>query len=1836
MALYPASRLTRVLRLSFVAWIGASVWVNGQSDPALLLSTEVVTKTGDPTGVDEINLNFFDGVEFFGSDTVVFFANTDAPVQNFTITPKGSGFFYQTFDDLGGPFPIVGTDEVAPEVELNGIGFLFDNVPNGAWDLNESGVLAYNATIKGDVGNPSSDRPILYSQPSIEGEPERLINLTGLGHGDDDGSITITSIATGEEIGGYFSPTAATTQLGLTSLDRLTMVNDFGGGVPGGGSGQISDVKRGVYVRSTLGVWSALFRVGDQAPGFEEGVTVAGVSFATSEHSQDTIALTPLSNGATAFWRFDGLDDVLTLIASDDEPAPGFSGRDWSPGDPLLGFGNSVVFFGAATANGETDIDAIWLEVENGGETTLEAIFEASEDGSISYQTTEGSVTFLSLSEPLVGPDGLFYFFATGRDEVDTFVSGIWKLQLDSNNAPESIDLLATTNAEAPGQLFNELPMLFQDFQLRKVNERGDLLFSATLFRNANTRGSLWLSTELQPLLAVAAEGDTLGSGENAEILDEFYFNEYAGERAERSVALGSDGAVAFLGLIPDGFDAGSSRDFALFRSELSLPKYIWSGKANTNLWWDISGSTTNWDNDVGENWSEPPGADGFEVVEIGALWTVNLDTAPASIGNLSNLGALGVNRALTIQFGAEIERMTLDADLIAHTNVDLLGADNRWLSGALDGDGGATVALGGTFTIAPRNSDAIALQTVLNVSGKVVHENELVALESGESVKVGSIQIGLTGEYELGSGTINDLTGGGGRVSNDGTLRKVGSGTGTVNAPYESTLGEISVEGGTLRFTDGVQFKSLGNQASVSGNALLEFGNAGTGDEEIQIDASASASGAGTLRLAHGVALKVGDGASPVFGLTGFDGVGLEIADATVSGEGGMLIGNDAFPNARATFLDATFDSLGGGLVNNGFLEIGTEANINTTTLTLSETQLVNNAVVSQHGDVDIVPIEAGAVAIDNHGTYTFPDTGDILGPNTIDDYLFNNASDGTVEKKGPGISRVEANFINRGTLKVASGTLALRFGSSFHANSKLIFGGGDRFITGKLDWGELGVDLPTEIEGSVQTEATSFTSERHELRINSGVTFSEGATLTIGGIETKWSGGAIQGPESSSLNIPSGGVFSILPGSSGPRVLNVPVENHGRIDQSATLSGGGTSFEDADTLSNHRFYVISDDADIENLELTLEKSSELVVANGSTSSLSNLRVIGGDARARTTITVSPNATLILGGAGDKDRVLIESGPGIQFIGSGALQVKDTGVILSNVQRLDIATEDVLIENVELDAAPTGFIRFSKVAGIGETEPPFTIKETQFNEVNLVTQRPLNLEGDIYIEGGKIRLEEDGELKLSSANLTNMGGADIVAANAVARIEMLGVSSIGTEEDKFTFEGIEKVGFVVKQFSTATVNALYTDSESGTVSIISEDEELRAGIWIVEPDGVLELDGGAPISTLGRAALVVLKGSGTFNNLPNVTGPFTNNGYLQLSDNAQLEVSGTFTNNNIVSLKSGGSISAPGYRGKPASVLSGKSGEINGNVELEGKAEPGESAVDDSDLVTRLASIIDRDDEPITLHGGVSSASLRATQSLGTLATLAEVNEDAIGVITINGNLTQAATSVIELDLAGPNPEEQDRLIVNGTATLAGTLRISAADTIPADGTAFAPITATSIEGSFDSVVFDVPTGRLLFDVEIGDTGVTASANVLDVSTYAEWRAAVFTTEEQADDSISGILADPDEDGLINLLEYALDGNPRVGTPALVGIEIDRNAEGAPEHVTVDFPWANGMTDVAYRIEYSTDLVNWATLDATLVGSEDLGLATLTTLSGSVAAQSGDPLFARLVVSEL
>lgn len=118
------------------------------------------------------------------------------------------------------------------------------------------------------------------------------------------------------------------------------------------------------------------------------------------------------------------------------------------------------------------------------------------------------------------------------------------------------------------------------------------------------------------------------------------------------------------------------------------------------------------------------------------------------------------------------------------------------------------------------------------------------------------------------------------------------------------------------------------------------------------------------------------------------------------------------------------------------------------------------------------------------------------------------------------------------------------------------------------------------------------------------------------------------------------------------------------------------------------------------------------------------------------------------------------------------------------------------------------------------------------------------------------------------------------------------------------------------------------------------------------------------------------------------------------------------------------------------------------------------------------------------------------------------------------------------------------------------------------------------------------------LFRVIATNTEGSAMSSVAMLTVHASfagWRAERFSGRELIDPGVSGLDADPDGDGHVNLLEYALGLDPK--SPSQTNL---------PEMSATSVDWVytylrpEDRADLVYEVEVSSDLVNWSTIGVT------------------------------------
>jgi alpha-N-arabinofuranosidase len=106
-----------------------------------------------------------------------------------------------------------------------------------------------------------------------------------------------------------------------------------------------------------------------------------------------------------------------------------------------------------------------------------------------------------------------------------------------------------------------------------------------------------------------------------------------------------------------------------------------------------------------------------------------------------------------------------------------------------------------------------------------------------------------------------------------------------------------------------------------------------------------------------------------------------------------------------------------------------------------------------------------------------------------------------------------------------------------------------------------------------------------------------------------------------------------------------------------------------------------------------------------------------------------------------------------------------------------------------------------------------------------------------------------------------------------------------------------------------------------------------------------------------------------------------------------------------------------------------------------------------------------------------------------------------------------------------------------------------------------------------------------------------TATISIVDQpgETYATWAATKFTAAQLNNPAISGKEANPDNDALPNVLEYAFDGDPLSASSAPLPASTFETVEGEDivRHALM-FPRRKQSLDLTYTVQRTTDIGVW------------------------------------------
>lgn len=580
---------------------------------------------------------------------------------------------------------------------------------------------------------------------------------------------------------------------------------------------------RSLY-RLNGGGLAKLARGGDAAPGTSEtfyapnpfpaiavsrgGDLVAHAIYSYPEPSA------PLTSGTGIYYD---VGEGLKLLALNGDPLPAAAGEgaiqllfdsQWVPEAPSVSVARKVVFNALKEGTEQRYILQGSLET---GEVTL----VVKENYTVPIENG-GEVTFENLmGRPVINESGAIFFRAVvgGQESLWRYRFGQFKRLVKGGDIAPGTD----------GKTFSEFPYWV-------VNAQGRVATLARLnfdpgVTTENVWG-LWVQDYNGGWALVARWGSNLIIGENDYGVVKtigFETNGVDGTGNDEGIlsGLSDSGDVAFLATFASG-------DQAIVRATVNQGignEYFWNGATGSNEWYAKSGSLTNWKDENGANWSEPPGDYGSEKVTVDPAADVVLGSALAAVGKLTAKGSLHVSRELYLNGDSSIENLTLDHDSIVWTEgtLTLQGAQNVWMEGGFSqsdlvfGPGKLDVAASSTLTIP-------ASETGTRWSDIVLVNNGTVAL-GGYLAFTNPAYLENRGQFNLSAN--GALDGQLGQVAGGTTTHKGGGASRIDEAVL--TGGGLEIEtGGTLRI-DASLWKTAVTSVNIQKDGVLELGYQGS-----------------------------------------------------------------------------------------------------------------------------------------------------------------------------------------------------------------------------------------------------------------------------------------------------------------------------------------------------------------------------------------------------------------------------------------------------------------------------------------------------------------------------------------------------------------------------------------------------------------------------------------------------------------------------------------------------------------------------------------------------------------------------------------------------------------------------------------------------------------------------------------------------------------------------------------------------------------------------------------------------------------------------------------------
>ncbi len=1034
-----------------------------------------------------------------------------------------------------------------------------------------------------------------------------------------------------------------------------------------------------------------------------------------------------------------------------------------------------------------------------------------------------------------------------------------------------------------------------------------------------------------------------------------------------------------------------------------------------------------------------------------------------------------------------------------AFDGVATLREDNQFtfLSGWSLGSGGSL-----TFTVnSTNNTDAV-------ISGGTFSNNGAITVNSNVNARIASTFDMNGGSIAIGSGSELEIDGAsdwsGGAVSGAGTLRTDGDLNVTGLANIAPTVFDWDGASGSGHDTSITGILNI-DAARIDGGSTSSDGYDGNvtissgGVLDVDIDGSFwRLDGTMTLNTSNSISAVNGDEMRVLGSLTSTNAARVDApvrieSSGSVSVGGGDLIdfhgqhtsAGGSYSGSGAMRMTAGWDVVSNTTINVGTLDWDGVTASGALTRLLNGADLIINSSINDPMDND-VSLSNGSILTLNQGSSQFTMGGDF------------DLAGGTINGNA-----TELNMVGDVS---GFGTIDLKFDGS--ASSDII-------ATGDLTIGRATSAFGFDHEGTLSVGA-------HDVLVRSGNQSFLGSMTTI-------AGGSLSGTVTVQLD--SGDVLEGF-GDVG-RIANATgaiINATGNLDLgsfSSTLGYGGGG-----TLNIGNNTVTLRDANIADLgAMTTMSNGSLVAQNGVSlgvnETLTGSGAIHADVSNVGTIEATGSGLTFhgqLNGVGQQSsgtRFTFASTGSFEGAGAiGAQVVGSAGSVITATGDLDLGLAN---NNV-------GFSSSGELHVGAHTVRLFDNNAVQLGSMTTIAGGTLRTQGGLlptFQLGSGDVLSGFGDV---DGDVNGSSGSTITATGALSLGR--GTSSLG-----FSHAGNLNVNNNTVTLRDSTVAALGADTflDGGTL-VAANGLDLGSGDTL-RGHGTIDAD-------VNNAGTILAQNTGlTFNGVVNGGGVSASGSRFTFGS------SGGFTGDGLIDAEINGAVNS--VITATGDLTMGKFGTANGFFTL-GELHVGEHTVTLRDSnASGLGDLT-------TLAGGTLAAINSVGTSLGdritgwgTIDVGGNFNNLGIiapemspGEITVDGSFTNSLFGRFEMDLAGANAGQYDRVNITGAAALGGRLDVFFADGFNPDwGDEFALLSFASSTGDFATVNLPSLDADLFWYTEM-----TANQYLLGVRTAADVNhdgtvdfADLNSVLDNYNESGAGLLGDANEDGVVDFADLNL-----------------------------------------------------------------------------------------------